>query len=53
MLSYFHDTQNALAAYKTILEIDPTDKTALLWLFRTNNLLMRPHESITFYQEFL
>ena len=52
-LSYHHDPMNALAAYETILTINPDDKTAFLWLFRTNNLLGRPQDTISYYQDIL
>ena len=38
-LSYHHDPKKASAYYEGILEIDSTDRTAYLWLFRSYNHL--------------
>lgn len=44
-LSYHHDPIKALAYYDSILEIDPEDKTAKLWLVKTYNILTRTEKA--------
>jgi len=44
-LSYQHDPVKALAYYESILDINPEDTTAKLWLIKTYNLLTRTEKA--------
>lgn len=52
-LSYQSNPQRALAYYESILKIDPSDKTALIWKFRVENLLGYPEKAQSTYEEIL
>ena len=50
-LSYHNRPQKARAIYETLLEIDETDKNALIWLIRTYNLFANSDKAVELYQK--
>jgi len=52
-LSYHKTPRDALSAYETILAINPDDKIASIWMFRTLNLLSRPEDAEVEYKRII